>query len=509
LRFTNYRILSLAELSFDEFMTAASRLKGPGTMIIISCHRDRTGVTHDFASTIAWLRQHTRLPIFHLWSHGVGDGILGGKVVSHYNQARTAAQLAQEVIDGRDIASIPVVSESPNKYLFDYAVMQEFNLRPADMPLNSQFVNLPAEEHPLLGRLLWLGAGSVTVLALIVIGLLLKIRSRQRREAKVLSANQELELKVAERTQDLARLNNETGSLLRLRNSMLDNTVACIVLLRNDTIQWVNQHTEELFGYQPDELIGRSVATLYRHAMDHKRVARESPAILRRGETYQGELTFVRKDGSTLWALYSGKALNPDDLAEGVLYVLVDFTARKSMEDQLKKMNQTLETLAITDHLTGIRNRRYVTEQVEGEIQRYNRYQSAFSLILVDIDHFKSINDQFGHATGDDALIQVANILQSGCRKVDTVGRWGGEEFMILCPETSHAQALQLAEILRQRIMQQNTLLPTRITASFGVATYQPLESLETLLRQVDAALYQAKEMRNCVRGYATQLPDL
>ena len=198
--------------------------------------------------------------------------------------------------------------------------------------------------------------------------------------------------------------------------------------------------------------------------------------------------------------MFSGKALNPDNLDEGVLFILVDFTSRKDMENQLREANQTLEQLVVTDHLTRIHNRRFASDQVQAELIRCERYQQVFAIILIDIDHFKKLNDSFGHDTGDAALFQVAQLLKQCCREVDTVARWGGEEFLVVCPETNQQQAEQLAELLRQRIMDLSLGLPCNITASFGVAAYRPKLSNEALLKAADAALYDAKHSRNCVK---------
>ena len=169
--------------------------------------------------------------------------------------------------------------------------------------------------------------------------------------------------------------------------------------------------------------------------------------------------------------------------------VLVDL---KTAQNKLKKKNAELETLSITDKLTGIFNRMKLDLTLQTEINRNKRYGSPLSIIIMDIDHFKSINDQHGHQEGDKVLKQVASILRKNTRKVDFAGRWGGEEFLVICPETTLDQAFTLAEKLRSHLEQsdKNKYL---ITASFGTAAFHTGMNASELIHNADKALYKAK----------------
>jgi diguanylate cyclase (GGDEF)-like protein len=180
----------------------------------------------------------------------------------------------------------------------------------------------------------------------------------------------------------------------------------------------------------------------------------------------------------------------------------------KAEMDQREKIAQLLEETARTDFLTKLINRRAMHWFVQNEIARVERAGGTFSLVLVDIDYFKNINDQFGHGIGDDVLIALSRAFERSAREQDIVSRWGGEEFLILLPNTAQADAFEQAERLRQ-LLDSDALqierYPHRVTASFGVCEFTPGESLEFLLKQADVALYQAKALgRNQVRA-ATQ----
>lgn len=174
---------------------------------------------------------------------------------------------------------------------------------------------------------------------------------------------------------------------------------------------------------------------------------------------------------------------------------------RKLLDD-----NADLTVRAGTDSLTGLANRRSAEETASREFDRWKRRRHPLSAILVDIDHFKEINDSHGHAIGDEALRATARILSAGLRPYDTLARWGGEEFLLLCPHCTFTDALGLAERLRRDLTSEaDALLPSgvRLTASFGVSTASPTASnLERLMLSTDRALYLAKARgRNLVCG--------
>ncbi len=165
---------------------------------------------------------------------------------------------------------------------------------------------------------------------------------------------------------------------------------------------------------------------------------------------------------------------------------------------RLTTQNVELERLATTDSLTGLANRRRLFDCLEQEVYRAQRYGTALSLVMFDIDHFKRINDSWGHATGDWVLRRIARETHQLLRKTDQAGRYGGEEFVVLLPETDLSEALLLAQRLRQRIS--DTAItpehdaPMPVTVSVGVAALAPDETGEELIHRADQALYRAKQ---------------
>jgi len=153
-----------------------------------------------------------------------------------------------------------------------------------------------------------------------------------------------------------------------------------------------------------------------------------------------------------------------------------------------------VKRLAQEDYLTGLTNRRKGTEVIGTELRRCQRYGGTFAVILMDIDRFKEINDTYGHEVGDRVLKETAKLLQGTIRDADSAGRWGGEEFLVVCPQTDLEGARALAEKLRSAYARAELSGAIRKTASFGVASYHAGDSVEALVRRADAALYAAKE---------------
>lgn len=172
-----------------------------------------------------------------------------------------------------------------------------------------------------------------------------------------------------------------------------------------------------------------------------------------------------------------------------VLLLVVFFWVRK-----LHALNKALAQLSITDRLTGLFNRMKLDEALAFESQRSQRTGQPYSVIMLDIDHFKQVNDRYGHQAGDRVLIELARLLQSSTREIDIVGRWGGEEFLVICPYTDSMGACRLAENLRQKMEASNAAVAEPRTASFGVATFKPGEQGDDIVARADAALYAAKD---------------
>lgn len=174
----------------------------------------------------------------------------------------------------------------------------------------------------------------------------------------------------------------------------------------------------------------------------------------------------------------------------GATEIFRDVSAHVALEDAHKQLLK----LSRKDQLTGLFNRTAISEVIKAEVERSRRYQQPLSVVMVDIDRFKRVNDCYGHDAGDKVLAKIASILMCNLRQPDVVGRWGGEEFLIIAPGNDHIAAAQLAERLRRFIEEVPVGdFPEPITASFGVAQLQDTQGHDQLLFAADMAMYEAK----------------
>ncbi len=181
-------------------------------------------------------------------------------------------------------------------------------------------------------------------------------------------------------------------------------------------------------------------------------------------------------------------------------------TIRNDQDAQLKKMIKRLELLSTRDPLTGLSNRRYFAHIFHDECARSLRRKEVMTLLFLDLDHFKRVNDDHGHHFGDRALQATARCLKKQCRPYDTIVRWGGEEFVILLRATDEHAALHFSERIRLAVQRGfDPALPFDMTISIGLAQYQEKDTLEELTDRADKALYHAKQTgRNKVVPWST-----
>ncbi|SFR66078.1 PAS domain S-box-containing protein/diguanylate cyclase (GGDEF) domain-containing protein [Marinobacter daqiaonensis] len=259
------------------------------------------------------------------------------------------------------------------------------------------------------------------------------------------------------------------------------------------TMKFVSSGCHELTGYQPEDLIDNhriawTDIILPEHRPDVLEAVEQAIAS---ADSFSLEYEILRADGERLWVWERGRSIEENSglALEGIV---LDITERKELE-------QRLSELATLDALTGQLNRRETERLLEEEVIRANRYQRQLAVLWVDLDHFKDVNDTHGHAVGDQVLRAVSLRLADSIRAVDTLGRFGGEEFIVVLPEMSVMEAEEIAERLRHRVADEPILTtsgePLALTISIGVAVFPDhATTAEGLCELADRAMYRAKE---------------
>lgn len=217
-------------------------------------------------------------------------------------------------------------------------------------------------------------------------------------------------------------------------------------------------------------------------------------ALTGKSPVYECEYRILAKDGSWKWFYDRGKVTQRDSegapiLAAGIVF---DITDKKQREQELAtELNQAQEQ-ALIDALTNVRNRRAILEELSSRIEQAQQTKMPQSIAMIDIDHFKQINDTFGHVAGDQVIRTVAQTLAHEIRGLDSVGRYGGEEFLAILPNTPLKYASEVFERMRHRVEISPILEGKTVTVSIGVADYRG-GMIEELIEQADACLYAAK----------------
>lgn len=237
-------------------------------------------------------------------------------------------------------------------------------------------------------------------------------------------------------------------------------------------------------GYNKEELIGKTPSIFKSGKMDDK-VYKDLWNKITSGFTWSGDLQNKTKDGSVYWLktnILPNLSID-NKVVESYTSLSEDITDKKQ-----------IEIISQTDKLTQLYNRVKLDESLENEMNRFTRHSDIFSIILIDMDKFKSVNDNYGHQVGDSVLIELSEILKKHSRKIDIVGRWGGEEFMIICINTDIKGATHFAQNLRALVEEYKFDVVKHKTISVRVTEVKRTDNIETLIKRVDDYLYEAKE---------------
>lgn len=258
--------------------------------------------------------------------------------------------------------------------------------------------------------------------------------------------------------------------------------VAISMTDQEGVIKCVSEAFCELTGYKQAEIVGKTHA-IFKDPETPDELYKKMWETITKGKLWRGRVKSRTKSCQVYWV-----DITIEPLIEGneiIAYVAIS----KNITNEV-----AFEKLAKIDALTGLLNRYAIEEEIQSHIQETKRYNFALSLIMIDIDDFKQTNDRYGHFVGDEVLQSIAEILRQTLRETDKIGRWGGEEFMIMLPHTSNEEAIELAERLRQEIAMYDFMTAGHKTASFGIALYKNNENFTTFANRADQALYLAKK---------------
>ena len=301
------------------------------------------------------------------------------------------------------------------------------------------------------------------------------------------------------------RAEDQLNGLMAYKDAILANAPIGLSVFSIDRICLeANPSFCEIFDYTATELVGKSSRLLFRDDAGFEELALKIWPVVLQGGTYTADLPMRRRDNVEIWVHTVIHLIDIKAPTLGVIVIVTDVTAQKALEldlqrsnAELQKRTEQLQAVARTDPLTEIANRRAFIEAAEAEFLRFKRFNAATSVLMIDIDHFKTINDSFGHEVGDHALVALASTLKSLARATDLPARFGGEEFVVLLNGTSSEGASEVAERIRQEIAALSISAGKQhfsMTVSIGVASFGSSDdSWSQAIARADAAMYRAK----------------
>lgn len=271
---------------------------------------------------------------------------------------------------------------------------------------------------------------------------------------------------------------------------MIDRHVQTTIANKEGIITHVSDATCAMIQYSKEELVGQSHMKMH-HPDCSESFFSEIEAKIMAGETWEGEVHNLKKDGSDYWVeSIISPIFSKRGEINGFQAICVDITDKKRIKE-----------IAVQDQLTGLYNRYKLIEVLEYELEQSRRYQSPFSVILLDVDDFKHINDNLGHHEGDRVLCGIAKAMKEQVRSADTLGRWGGEEFLVILPKTDATGAVLVADKICQAVAGGSLSVSETVTVSVGVSVYRGDNTIDAVVQRADAAMYRAKrDGKNCVR---------
>ena len=281
-------------------------------------------------------------------------------------------------------------------------------------------------------------------------------------------------------------LKGKAALLEEYKRAVDESSIVC----KTDTegrITYVNDQFCKAYGYNRKEILGKAYKVILPPPVNEGIMLEVQSTITSR-RIWKGILAHVKTGGESCFSdMTIVPVLSMDGEIMEFIFIGHDVTELVNGAERLKQLSST-------DILTQIYNRMAFNDFLGAELQRAHRYKTGMSLIMFDIDHFKIINDTYGHLAGDEVLKALVKVVQLSIRKVDILARWGGEEFMILAPEAALEASLELAERLRKEIEAHAFSNSEKITVSMGVTTYCEGDSADSIIKRVDNALYRAKE---------------
>jgi len=370
-------VLSLADLTWSEYALRLQKINQSSAVLLLSANQDKNLKTTNFKEGLRFIKENLPVPLYHLWYHGMGEGILGGVLISQYEQGRNAAIMAERILKGTPPSWIPVLKESPNPIMFDYHEMSKFGLKPSDLPPGSDIINHPVSLFEEYLRYILIAILIIICQMVVIVVMVIHIRRRRRTEQELLKNQEHLEEMVEDRTRELQHSNGELNTTQKklqqyvtfltlrekdlqkseekFRNLVEDINNILVTFTPDGIVTYINPYGERFFGYTTEELVGRYlIGTILPEDPENPEDLKQFVYELGKNpEKFKPhENTSLKKSGEKVWILWANRAIRDDNgTVISVISVGSDITERRKLEGAIQEANNKLNLLSsITRH---------------------------------------------------------------------------------------------------------------------------------------------------------------
>ncbi|MEN1761303.1 ABC transporter substrate binding protein [Anoxynatronum sibiricum] len=492
--------LNASEYTYEALGEMLETMGEDTILLYMSMFQDSSGATMTIDEAVAFLKAHTQIPTYRASVGGVGEGLMGGKMVSYFEQGRVAADMVVQILQGTPISAIPMVSESPNQYFLDDELLREHGIDRSLIPKGSILLNQPTsfytENRGLVNN-------ALAVLAFLIILLMVTVFDNVRRRR--------IERELHEKNEELAAYNEEmlateeelTAQYQTIQEHMeelavLNQKYEIAISGTNSCVWEIDLETDRMFLSDDLKHIlsveinpSGNVESILNQLFPRREINRIRHAFTRYQSGTADEISLqisLKETGkSTRWVLFQGRGVY---LQNGELVklagILLDIT-------HIKEQEAHIDFLAHHDPLTRLPNRISFMNRIQEEIAAGH----SGTVMLLDLDNFKAINDTLGHAVGDDVLREIALRLQRLTDDNFFVSRFGGDEFLILLsreadPKVIETRVRQILDVFESPFQVFNSR--RQIHFSMGITRFPDDSSdMEQLIMNADTAMFQVK----------------
>ncbi|WMJ87874.1 EAL domain-containing protein [Anaerocolumna sp. MB42-C2] len=492
--------INASDYTFKEMEDVLESIGEDTILLYLSMYTDKTGATLTIPEAVDLIREHTHIPVLRAEVGGVGQGILGGKMVSYLEAGRIAAKIVNKVFDGTPVKSINIITDSPSVYTFDYNLIKKYKIDKAVLPKDAVYIN-KKESFFQVYKTLVINTLIVLLFLVAIVIILIIDNLKQRKTEKALQESHE------ELTQTFEELTASEEELRAQYDTIQEHTEEIetlnqkysIAIESTDSAVWEYNLDTRVMNISP-----QFISDINKSIKEQEEIQRvfellldpvEQEKLLKEFHSYKEglkdeihiKISITDYDNKKRWLLVRGKGLKDSNGNLRIIHgIILDITRSKGQEEYI-------EYLAKHDYLTDLPNRREFMNKLEEELSQ----KKQGSILLLDIDDFKSINDTLGHIYGDKMLQEISQKLSGLMDDKLFISRFGGDEFLILISGEDGSMQIQSYVRKIMQLFDEPLVLYQKenfVKFSIGITRFpEDSDNINQLLMNADTAMYRVK----------------